>query len=111
MEEEFVNFNTEIARYVVIVLAAPFWVPFVKKVWGEIENALKEEGGVFGRAPTPAELEEIREQKAREEDPLVNEPFVRGLAPSSQQNKRSTAPSGGGVGAPANSRPRGGFRS
>ena len=109
MEQEALNFNTEIARYVVIVLASPFWVPFIKKVWNEVENALREEGGVFGRAPNPTQLEEIRRQRALEEDPLVNEPFVHGMAPSSGRSK--TSDSGPRAAGAPNPPRRSGFRS
>lgn len=108
MEDGYLNFNTEFARYIVIALAAPFWIPFVGKVWREVENALREEGGVFGRAPTHDQLVEIRRQKQFEEDPLINEPFVRGMARPTQQkgSTQASAPSAGQAPAPK----RGGFR-
>lgn len=111
MEEPPFNYNSWFVKYFVLLLAAPFWVPFMKKIWAEIENALREEGGVFGRAPTPAELEEIRRQKRYEEDPLVNEPFVRGVprAAAAARNKEKSSSPGGSKAAPGKRRAGGGF--
>ncbi len=111
MEDGGFNFNMEIARYIVIVAGAPFWVPFIRKIWMEVENALQEEGGIFGRTPTPAQLAEIRKQKLNQEDPLLNEPYVRGMAqaPGRSQRKSSTAAPAGKSAAPPPR--RGGFRS
>ncbi len=111
MEEGFNNFNTEFARYIVIALAAPFWIPFIRKVWGEVENALREEGGVFGRSPTPAQLEEIRRQKPTEEDPLVNEPFDRGFAHTAKKPGAKSTQAAGSAGPAAAAPRRPGFRS
>jgi len=108
MEQGFIDFNTEFARYIVIAVTAPYWIPFIRKVWHEVDDALREEGGIFGRSPTPMELIEIRRQRLLEEDPLVNEPYVRGYSPATMKKDSSTPSTGTGP-APTPRRP--GFRS
>lgn len=60
----------------VLALASPFWFPFLKAVWEEMNFAMAEEGGVFGRTPNPTRLREIAIEKATRPDPLVHEPFM-----------------------------------
>lgn len=90
------NINNEFVKYTVVALAAPIWIPFIKRIWHEINFALREEGGVFGRVPSPAEMEEIRRLKSMEEDPLVNEPLAYpGTTPKARKNAAGPAPAGG----------------
>jgi hypothetical protein len=74
--------DLELLRWILLIGAAPIWWPFLRTVWRDIDEALAEEGGVFGRAPGPRELERIRRRKAEQPDPLHSEPWVRPDAPS-----------------------------
>ncbi len=102
------NVNTEFVKYAVLILSAPFWIPFLKRIWRELNGSLREEGGVFGRLPSPSELEEIRRKKRRELDPLVNEPLAhsgRRPTPAPRGGEGRTARRAGGA-APGRARTR-----
>ncbi len=74
--------DTELLRWILFVAAAPVWWPFLRTVWRDIDEALAEEGGVFGREPGPRDLQRIQERKAGKPDPLHSEPWARPDAPS-----------------------------
>jgi hypothetical protein len=59
--------NTEPVKYAILVLATPRWWPFAKALWKSLNDALREEGGLLGRAPSE---EELREMQA--EDPVAD---------------------------------------
>jgi hypothetical protein len=69
--------NKEILRWVLMIGAAPIWLPFLLTLWNDFNDALKEEGGLIGEPPTAAELEIIRKEKALKPEVLVNEPIIR----------------------------------
>ena len=68
------DLTLEILRYTVVILTAPIWMPFAKALWQELNRALRDEGGMFGRVPSPRELERIEDADALLEDPLISEP-------------------------------------
>ena len=69
--------NKEILRWVLMIGAAPIWLPFMLTLWKDFNDALREDGGLIGEPPSPAELEVIRKEKAMQPEMLVNEPIVR----------------------------------
>lgn len=69
--------NREILRWVLMIGSAPIWLPFLLTLWKDFNDALREDGGLIGEPPTPAELEIIRKEKALQPEVLVNEPIVR----------------------------------
>jgi hypothetical protein len=69
--------NKEILRWVLMIGAMPIWLPFIVTLWNDFNDALREDGGLLGDAPSPRELEIIRREKAQKPDLLVNEPIVR----------------------------------
>jgi len=83
--------NTELLRWILLIGAAPIWWPFLRALWRDFDEALAEDGGVFGRAPSARELEEIRRKKAGRPDPLISEPWVRRDTP----HERGSSPAGG----------------
>ena len=38
----------EALRYLVVLLAAPLWYPFMKAIWREMNRSLADEGGILG---------------------------------------------------------------
>jgi hypothetical protein len=69
--------NKEILRWVLMIGAMPIWLPFIITLWNDFNDALREEGGLLGDAPSPRELEIIRREKAEKPDLLVSEPIIR----------------------------------
>ena len=67
------DLNTEAFKYTLLALTSPFWWPFVRELWRELNDILAEEGGLFGRKPTDKELAELRRERAAKEAALVNE--------------------------------------
>lgn len=65
--------NSEPVKYAIILLTAPFWLPFAKALWRELNDSLRDEGGILGRAPTPLELAEMNRELGVHEDSLVSE--------------------------------------
>lgn len=58
-----------------VLAVSPLWLPLVRALWEEFNEAMVEEGGVFGRYPTAREVEDIRRERATRPDPLVHEPW------------------------------------
>jgi hypothetical protein len=88
--------NIELLRWILLIGAAPIWWPFLRTLWRDFDQALAEEGGVFGRAPGPLELEEIRRKQAGRPDPLISEPWVRRAAPHARGSAARGSPPAGG---------------
>ena len=65
----------ELARYLLLALTAPLWIPFVKAIWEELNRALRDEGGVFGRIPGTLEADQIKAEERARESPLLAEPL------------------------------------
>ncbi|MEM9800616.1 MAG: hypothetical protein AAGA20_09835 [Planctomycetota bacterium] len=66
----------EVLKWVFAIGSLPWVLPFIRSLWTDVKAALEEDGGLLGEPPTQAKLEEIRARKAREPDPLVNEPLA-----------------------------------
>jgi len=90
--------NSEPVKYAIIVLTAPFWLPFVRALWRELNDSLRDEGGMLGRAPTPRELAEMNRALGTHESALVSERW--------EEVGRSSAPTARSRGAQRD-RPRG----
>jgi 3-deoxy-7-phosphoheptulonate synthase len=100
------HLNSEPVKYAILLFTAPLWLPFLQALWRALNDALREEGGVMGVAPTENELEVLNRERAREISPLVSvtwEEHERGHDAESARERRS------GAAAPV-VRPRG-FRS
>jgi hypothetical protein len=67
----------DIVRYLIVILAAPIWVPFVLTLWRDFNAALRREGGLLGRSPSALELQRMDAQGEPEISRLVSEPIVR----------------------------------
>jgi len=67
------NLNSEPVKYAAIVLASPIWMPFFKALFKEFNDALRDEGGLFGRPPSREKLAEMDRQLGRFKSPLVSE--------------------------------------
>ena len=93
--------NTEPIKYAVIVLSMPFWLPFFRALLREFNDALRDEGGLLGRAPTPRELKKLNAALGKFESPMLSERGidVRRNAPTSTAAQRATG-----------AKPRRGFR-
>ncbi|MCC6408166.1 MAG: hypothetical protein IT453_13470 [Planctomycetes bacterium] len=68
--------NSEPVKYTLVVLSAPFWWPFVKAMWEELNESLAEEGGLFGEEPDATELARMRGDYTRE-TPMVSDPWEK----------------------------------
>lgn len=60
-----IHLNSEPVKYAIVALTFPFWGPFAKALWQEFNDALRDEGGLFGAAPTPEQLKAIERQRGR----------------------------------------------
>ncbi|MBK7877258.1 MAG: hypothetical protein IPJ77_16200 [Planctomycetes bacterium] len=69
--------NKDILRWVLLIGAAPIWWPFIRILWRDFNAALRDEGGLFGRAPVGRELERIQREQAAAPPTLTHEPWVR----------------------------------
>ena len=67
------HLNTEPIKYALIAATAPFWLPFVKAIFKEFNDALRDEGGLLGRAPTKAELAKLDAAHGKFESPMHSE--------------------------------------
>lgn len=105
--------NTDILKYVLLIAAAPIWLPFAKALWEELNDALRPDGGLFGPEPTQAKREKILDEIAREDPRVVHEPLAHVQNRSSGQSASGTrqrTPSRPAAPKSEPSRPRRGFR-
>lgn len=91
--------NLLIKAFLVLV-TAPAWWPFLKAVWEEFNEAMADEGGLFGRHPTPLELQDLERRKLGAEEPLLHEPWPGATAERQRKGSRSQAPRPGPSGGP-----------
>ncbi|MAF66795.1 MAG: hypothetical protein QF410_15670 [Planctomycetota bacterium] len=99
------NLYGELARYLLLALTAPLWVPFAKAVWEELNRALRDDGGVFGPLPGPIASEQIEAEERLKESSLVAEGLTR---PGEPQAPSGPAPAPGTI--PVEAVRRHGFR-
>lgn len=85
------SYNTEIAKYTLLVLAAPFWWPFLKALYAELNDALREEGGLVGRAPSADQLRKINRDAGEYHSPLISEEYPVPGARRESAPRRSVA--------------------
>lgn len=71
------DINLDLIKWVVLILGAPIWWPFVRDLWKDFNGALREEGGLLGSPPPRSEMERIRREKESEPEMLVSEPWAR----------------------------------
>lgn len=67
-----IHLNSEPVKYAIIALSFPLWAPFAKALWQEFNDSLRDEGGIFGEAPTAAELAAIERERGRFRSSLVS---------------------------------------
>ncbi len=61
-------------KYTVLLVATPIWLPFLKTLWREFRLALREDGGIWGKEPTPRDRQRISDQIAQEPPRQVHIP-------------------------------------
>lgn len=66
--------NSEPVKYGLVIALAPFWMPFFRSLWRSLNDSLREEGGLFGRAPTDEQLTEIEKAHGFAVDDLSSTP-------------------------------------
>ena len=70
------GFNWDTVVKVSILLALyPVWWPVLKALYQDFQGALWEEGGLFGREPTPREHAELEERYGGYRSPLRSETY------------------------------------
>ena len=91
------SLNQEWVKYTILILASPLWWPFVKALWRAVNDALRDEGGIFGHERTEAELAALDRELGAHVSPLVSvtwEEAESGVErrPQAQPSRRSAAP-------------------
>ena len=66
----------EILKFVLVIGALPWVLPFMKALVRDLLEAFEEDGGLLGDPPSSKQIEEIRRRKAERPDPLVSEPLA-----------------------------------
>ena len=89
------NINNEFFKYVVLALTSPWWTPFFKELWSDFNDALHDEGGLLGYAPSASKLNEINRERGAYDSVLVSEPYPsRGAMQSRAPRQQSGASAG-----------------
>ena len=65
--------DKEFLKWVIVLGSMPFWLPFLRALWEELNLAMREDGGLYGQEPGPIQREQIRQELAMEEPKLVSE--------------------------------------
>ena len=81
------SFNTELIKYGLLIASAPLWLPFVKALWQELNDSLRDEGGLLGASPSAAKLRDIDREKGVFESPLVSQPREEALVATRQPTR------------------------
>ena len=98
------DINHELIRYVLVLLLMPFWLPFLRALWKELERAMRPDGGLFGRSLRKDERERIeREIRETEESPVVDEPLAHHRRSRAAAGGAANRPGQKGLGAPGQS--------
>jgi len=98
------NLNSEFVKLGILAVTSPFWWPFMRELWKEMNDALSEEGGILGRPPSVEEQERQRDYRS----PLVSTPF-RDPVHRNRAEASSARGSRAGTSAPATRTRRTGF--
>ena len=69
-------FQDSNARFLILLLTAPLWLPVARALWEEVNWMLRDEGGVFGQLPNERERVELQKPTTSAEDPLVEDPIL-----------------------------------
>lgn len=99
-----IHLNSEPVKYGILALTFPFWMPFAKALWSELNSSLRDEGGVFGDVPTAAELRAIESQQGRFRSGMVSVTWAEHERLEAGGSPAATA---AGAPAPAPARKRG----
>ncbi len=67
-----IHLNSEPVKYALVALTFPFWAPFARALWTEFNDALRDEGGLFGAAPTAEQLKAIERARGRYRSGMVS---------------------------------------
>ncbi len=67
-----IHLNSEPVKYAIVALSFPLWGPFAKAMWKEFNDALRDEGGLFGAPPTPEQLRAIERERGRFRSGMVS---------------------------------------
>ncbi|MEE2939949.1 MAG: hypothetical protein VX460_06165 [Planctomycetota bacterium] len=78
----------EILKFVLVIGALPWALPFMKTLARDLLRSFDEDGGLLGDAPSKIQLEEIRRRKAEQPDPLVSEPLAHVREAGDSREKR-----------------------
>lgn len=97
--------NLDIVKFIVLFATMPFWGPFVKALWQELNASMRADGGLLGDTPTPVRRKQIEAEMAREDPRQVHELLAHlQTRRARSQNAEGRAPRK----AAAPARPRGG---
>lgn len=83
------EFDKEVLRMVLLIGAAPIWIPFFFTLWRDFNDALRLDGGLLGSPPTGRDLEAAQRELAEKPDVLVSEPIVQ---PGDRKHPRLNSP-------------------
>ena len=67
------NINSEFTKYVLLAFTFQWWFPFLKAIWDDFNDALRDEGGLLGMAPPRKRLEEMDLELGQYESSLRSE--------------------------------------
>lgn len=81
-----------LGKLLVIAILTPAWLPVLKELYREVNEALAEEGGVFGKAPTEVEAKQIERKKRIQRTSLISVPLGQ------EKNPKAASPKPGARG-------------
>ncbi len=66
------SLNSEPVKYALIALATPIWLPFLRALWKELNDSLRDEGGVLGMPPSKKELAKMDRELGAHENTMLS---------------------------------------
>lgn len=60
-------------KLLILLALAPFWVPVLKAIYNDLNSAMWREGGLFGKPPAGAQLDQILRKPPQQTNTLVSD--------------------------------------
>ena len=70
------EFNKKLIKFLLLAATTPLWLPFIKILWKDLNDAVRPDGGLYGETPSKARRAEIEAELAKQDDPWVSEPLA-----------------------------------
>ena len=98
-------FESTLFKYAVLLAMMPLWWPFLRALWDDLNESLREEGGLLGQPPSAELIQRMRLERRNQPELMVSEPLAKRKSGGRPSMARKTTIPGRGLGANEKKRP------